>query len=136
MIDRLFNFSQYVYSDTARENKIEEQFKPTLEIIYNLQLLHQKIVLPLFDYLTGILIITSGYRCERLNTAVGGVKNSEHIKGMAVDLNYFYRGVKADIHILEAVHDLNLKYRQLGDEHHMEWVHISYNPDDLKMQIF
>lgn len=30
--------------------------------------------------------ITSGYRCEKHNNEVGGVKNSKHLKGMACDI--------------------------------------------------
>ena len=31
-------------------------------------------------------VITSGYRCEKHNAKVGGVKNSSHTKGVAVDI--------------------------------------------------
>ncbi len=32
------------------------------------------------------VIITSGYRCSKHNSEVGGVKNSYHLLGMAVDI--------------------------------------------------
>ena len=32
------------------------------------------------------IIITSGYRCSKHNKEVGGVKNSQHIRGKAVDI--------------------------------------------------
>jgi len=31
-------------------------------------------------------IITSGYRCQKHNKKVGGVKDSAHVKGLAVDI--------------------------------------------------
>ncbi|KQC10526.1 MAG: peptidase M15, partial [Candidatus Cloacimonas sp. SDB] len=31
-------------------------------------------------------IITSGYRCPKHNREVGGVKDSAHVKGLAVDI--------------------------------------------------
>lgn len=34
----------------------------------------------------GAITITSGYRCEKLNKAVGGVVNSQHTRGEAVDI--------------------------------------------------
>lgn len=34
------------------------------------------------------IVITSGYRCSPLNTAVGGVNNSLHLSGRACDLRY------------------------------------------------
>lgn len=32
------------------------------------------------------IIITSGYRCPDLNTAIGGSKTSQHMRGQAVDI--------------------------------------------------
>ena len=32
------------------------------------------------------ITITSGYRCEKHNTAVGGAKNSQHMQGIAADI--------------------------------------------------
>ncbi|QXP45098.1 hypothetical protein [Microvirus mar53] len=44
----------------------------------------------MLDYLRTVygrpLIITSGYRCAALNKAVGGVKYSRHLFGLAVDI--------------------------------------------------
>lgn len=34
----------------------------------------------------GAIIITSGYRCLRLNRAVGGVPTSQHMRGEAADI--------------------------------------------------
>jgi zinc D-Ala-D-Ala carboxypeptidase len=137
MISEEFKLSDYTHSDTATAKGFDENFTPPQEIIDNLQLLHENIVVPLLQILTeGNLLITSGYRCERLNTAVGGVSNSEHMKGMAVDLNYFADGVKNDKVIWDAVKQNNIQYRQMGWEHAGAWVHISYNVDDLKMEDF
>lgn len=35
---------------------------------------------------TGPIIITSGYRTERLNTAIGGATRSDHLSGRAADI--------------------------------------------------
>lgn len=35
----------------------------------------------------GVIHISSGYRCQQLNAAVGGVKNSQHMRGEAVDIH-------------------------------------------------
>jgi len=34
------------------------------------------------------LTITSAYRCEKHNAAVGGAKNSQHIRGTAADIKW------------------------------------------------
>lgn len=43
------------------------------------------------------LIINSGYRSPDYNSQVGGVKNSSHIKGLAVDISAITYGMKNDI---------------------------------------
>jgi hypothetical protein len=137
MISEEFNLSDYTNSDTARTKGFSENFTPPQEIIDNLQLLHKNIVIPLLHYFGSEgLMITSGYRCERLNTAVGGVSNSDHLKGMAVDLNYFVNGVKSDQLIWDAVKSLELQYKQLGNEHNLDWVHIAYDENNLEMEVF
>lgn len=42
---------------------------------------------PIRDKLKKPMIITSGYRCKQLNTALGGAANSQHTKGQAVDFH-------------------------------------------------
>ena len=38
------------------------------------------------DTLGAPVIVNSGYRCPRHNKAVGGVKNSDHLRGRAADI--------------------------------------------------
>ena len=42
---------------------------------------------PLRIMLNKSITITSGFRCEKLNSAVGGTSKSQHVKGEAVDIN-------------------------------------------------
>lgn len=46
--------------------------------------------LPLLDVIRAAydkpMIVTSGYRCKKHNLSVGGVKNSSHTQGLAVDV--------------------------------------------------
>jgi len=80
--------------------------------------------------------VLSGYRGPELNTAVGGSKNSDHMKGMALDL----RGTNnvSNKQIFDYIKDY-LEYTQLiwefGDDSNPEWVHVSYNRDNLKNEI-
>lgn len=36
------------------------------------------------------IVINSGYRCEEVNKAVGGVKDSHHLRGLAADVRPLY----------------------------------------------
>jgi len=54
----------------------------TDELVIHLQLVHD--ILPIHR----IMIITSGFRCEKHNKEIGGVENSAHLKGIAADVRY------------------------------------------------
>lgn len=54
------------------------QVKIAKEVVDKLEVLRKKINKP--------IIINSGYRCEKYNAKVGGVKNSYHTQGLAVDI--------------------------------------------------
>ena len=66
--------------------------------------------------------ISSGYRCERANTAIGGVDSSQHCKGQAADtccpsmtVENWYQFVKKS----------GIEFDQLIQEFD-RWVHVSY----------
>ena len=55
------------------------------EIKENMYALVNNILDPLREK-TGIIIVSSGYRSESYNKQIGGAKNSQHVKGEAVDI--------------------------------------------------
>lgn len=61
--------------------------KPTDKVRANLLNLCKNILEPTRVMMDESIIITSGYRCEALNKAVGGVTNSYHLTGQAVDIH-------------------------------------------------
>ena len=61
--------------------------QPSQEERDNLQELLEHVVNPLLSRFEG-MEITSGYRSYSVNRAAGGVPNSQHTKGQAVDLWY------------------------------------------------
>jgi hypothetical protein len=71
--------------------------------------------------------IGSGYRCPRLNAAVGGVKNSQHMTGEAADLcidGDMQKGKRWFEWIKQ-----HCQFDQLIWEHNTKgtyWVHVSY----------
>ena len=136
MINKLFTLSDYTNSDDALKQGFMEQFNPSNEVRSNLEILHKNLIIPLLDDLKGNLIITSGFRCKRLNDYVGGVSNSDHLTGCAVDLNLFEGVKKVDDILWTAIKDLKLKYKQIGWEHNGDWLHVSYELNNLKMEVF
>ncbi len=80
-----FTLHEFLYSDTALTRKIDN-FPEDFWVIDNIK----EKMLPVLNNLRvawgGPLKITSGYRSKALNDAIGGVKNSLHLKGLAVDI--------------------------------------------------
>lgn len=77
--------------------------------------------------LAGPVTISSWYRSSALNHAVGGVPNSQHISGEAVDFICPAFGTPADIcRSILGVPEL-ISFDQLILEH--TWVHVSFSAD-------
>ena len=79
-----FTLEELTASRTATLRKIDNT--PTTQAVHNLCALAVLILEPLREACGHPLIITSGYRCPQLNSAVGGVKNSYHLLGLAADI--------------------------------------------------
>lgn len=67
------------------DNTIPSIQKKNIEKLVNL------VLDPLREAIKAPIIISSGYRCSRLNKAVRGVPNSQHIDGLAADITFHSR---------------------------------------------
>ncbi len=83
------------------------------------------------------IIVTSGYRCPALNTAVGGVANSHHIVGCAADITTgsIENNKMLFALIIEMQTTHAIRFTQLIAEKDYRWLHISYVPGMLRAQI-
>lgn len=79
-----FTISELVVSDQAKKQGIDNT--PTGEIKLHLKELIENLLNPIREAWGGPVIVTSGYRCPKLNAYVSGVKNSAHLTGYAADL--------------------------------------------------
>ena len=93
-----FTIVDLIKSTTAERLKIDNQ--PSDEIKEELRITVCRLnLISLLAYTYGASIqVTSGYRCERLNKAVGGVANSLHMQGRAVDFVVSDTEVKHKLH--------------------------------------
>ena len=136
-LSKNFTLDEFVLSNTATRYNYEEQFAPPAEVINNLRLLTINLLQPLRDSLPdGIIRISSGYRCERLNKKVKGAKGSQHLTGQAADVQYIEKGVMDNKKIMERVLELGLDFDQMIDEYGLSWVHLSYNEGKNRKQNF
>ena len=83
------------------------------------------------------IIVTSGYRCPALNTAVGGVANSHHMVGCAADITT--GSIENNTMLFALIIDMQtthaIRFTQLIAEKDYRWLHISYVPGMLRNQI-
>lgn len=128
-ITKHFTLEELCASATAKARGIEN--KPQVQQIIALVYLAVYVLEPLRMAMNEPIPISSGFRCERLNRAVGGVSNSQHTKGQAADLciggdiekgKRWFSWIKT-----------HLKFDQLIWEHSSNgtyWVHVSFvHPD-------
>ena len=81
---RYFELSEFIVSDVAKRRGIDNT--PSFAVVERLDNLVANILEPMRIAYGKPITVTSGYRCERLNKAVGGVNWSAHMRGDAADL--------------------------------------------------
>ena len=123
-----FTIEEMYASDTARRLGINNQ--PNMQQTINLVYLCAYVLEPLRVAMNEPIKIGSGFRCEKLNQAVGGVRNSQHQYGQAADLcidgdlqkgKRWFEWIKS-----------HCDFDQLIWEHNSKgsyWVHVSYRAD-------
>lgn len=88
-----------------------------------LKQLVDNVLQPLRDMYGRPITVNSGYRSPVVNKQVGGAKNSQHIRGEAVDIT---GGSKEENKILFALIRDHLPFDQLINEYNYSWIHVSY----------
>lgn len=120
-----FTMRELVKSPTAQRLGINNE--PTEAVKANLTALVEHILDPLREAWGAPIIVTSGYRCVRLNAAVGGVKTSQHTLGQAADIRTVSDKPADNKRLFDLIVKLGLHYDQLIDEYGYNWVHVSYS---------
>lgn len=127
---KYFTLKELTRSITATAKGIDNT--PTPEVEKNLTLLVENVLDPLREIYGKPITVNSGYRCPELNKAVGGSKTSDHVKGFAADIT---GGSKEENERIFNIIKHNFHFKQLIDEKGFSWVHVSYDPSNLKNQI-
>lgn len=129
-----FTLQELTKSETALRHNLPND--PTPEVIENLRVLCEKVLQPVREHYGKGVKVNSGYRAPEVNAAVGGSKTSDHCKGQAADIEI--PGVPN--HELAEWIEKNLSFTQLILEFYTRgipdsgWVHVSYDPANLKKQ--
>lgn len=106
-ISKNFDYREFEKSDTAKRLGIINIIN-TSEVRDGIKALVLEVLQPLRDAWGKPLSINSGYRCQKLNEAVGGVAISQHCKGEAADI-----ACPEPAKLAQLAYDLRLPYDQM-----------------------
>ena len=128
MISKNFSLQELTASATAKAKGLRNEPGQT-DVIALCALVH-RVLQPLREAMGEPIKIGSGYRSLAVNRAVGGVSNSQHMRGEAADLcidGDLAKGKRWFEWIRR-----NCEFDQLIWEHNAKgtyWVHVSYRAD-------
>jgi zinc D-Ala-D-Ala carboxypeptidase len=134
-LTRNFSLHELTKSETALRYDMPND--PGSVEIANLVDLAAKVLQPIRDHYAKGVKINSGFRHPDVNAKVGGSRTSDHCRGMAADIE-IPSVPNADL--AAWVRD-NLEFTQLILEFYTPgipdsgWVHVSYDPNNLKKQV-
>lgn len=132
-----FTYYEMVNSTTAKSRGIDNT--PNKNELANITRLCKEVLEPIRQAFGDSLIVSSGFRCAKLNAAVGGSKTSQHMVGQAADIH-----TKSDKPadnkklfdlIAKMVKEGKIVVGQLIDEYSYNWVHVSLPTTTKKNQI-
>lgn len=119
-----FTLEELTKSSTAKRLKIDNT--PNAEVLKNLQYGVDMVLDPLRRIIQKPIIITSGYRCEKLNKAVGGVSNSWHQLGNAADIHIADEENAREIfEILKTLPSVDTILFEHSSN--SQWIHVQWN---------
>jgi len=130
-----FSLAELVKSETALRHDMDNT--PGEVEIENLKRLSEQVLQPVRDHFAKGVKVNSGYRAPEVNAKVGGSRTSDHCKGQAADIEI--PGV-ANADLAKWITE-NLDFTQVILEFYTQgvpdsgWVHVSYDPANLKKQV-
>ena len=132
-LSKNLSLSECTKSNTA--NRLGINNTPDDEwIVENLKGIAEEVFQPIRNALKCPIYVSSGYRSEELNRAIGGSIRSQHVQGRALDLDAAVFGGCTNGEIFQYILN-NLTFDQLiwefGDQDNPDWVHVSYVRDGV-----
>jgi zinc D-Ala-D-Ala carboxypeptidase len=120
-LSKHFTLAEFTFSETASRLNIYNEPNPMLYSSLRRTAEGLEQVRTLLGDLP--IRVTSAYRCDKLNTAVGSKPTSQHVHGHAVDFQCTAYGPPAKI--VETIAASDIGFDQLINEFN-SWVHISF----------
>lgn len=133
-----FKWEEFYVTNSKDKDLKATNYPKTEEEYDNIRHLVRYYLQPLRNWLQGPVIINSGYRCYMVNQAVGGAKDSWHLKGCAADIRV--SSALVGCQMVDFFHrrfnEQGIPYQELllsksGKTGNL-WLHIAFNPDPLQ----
>jgi hypothetical protein len=125
-ISKHISYKEATRSITAIRLGIDN--KPFEYELGNMKAVAENIFEPLRKWVGGAIKVTSFFRSEKLNQAIGGSVSSQHCQGRAIDIDDVY-GHKTNAEMFEYIKD-NLDFDtiiwEFGTDDNPAWIHVSY----------
>ena len=126
---KYFTLSELTKSATARRLGIDNE--ADVDVRANITALVDNVLDPLRTKWGMPIIVTSGYRCPKLNAAVGGAANSQHTKGMAADIRTVSDTPADNMRLLRCLLNSGIVFDQVICEYpdaqgRPDWIHVSF----------
>lgn len=119
--------AELIRSESAKRLGINNM--PTAEHIDNFKKLAENVFEPIRNHFNIPIHISSGYRSQSLNAAIGGSLSSQHCKAEALDLDMDGTSI-TNKQVFDYIKN-NLSFDQLiwefGSDGNPDWVHVSHN---------
>ena len=124
-----FSLHEFTRSATAKRLGIDNT--PTSAEVNRMEALCKVVLEPLRLIYKSPIRIGSGYRCPSLNKAVGGAKNSQHIRGEAADITSLHDDPELNMLMAKLLVNSQIPFDQCIIEYpdakgNPNWIHVSY----------
>jgi hypothetical protein len=123
------NFSLYEFTRSQYASRKGIANNPSSDEVEALRNLAQNVLQPIRDHFGKAVNISSGFRCKKLNKAIGGSTTSQHTKGEAADIEIFgvdnlelARWISRNLPFDQLI----LEYYDVNDGPNSGWVHVSF----------
>lgn len=121
-----FTLEELTHTSTGLDNT------PTPKATDNLKYLVDNLLDEVREKYGKPITVNCGYRSPAVNKKVGGVSNSQHLKGEAVDIT---GGSKAENKIIFNIIKSIGRFDQLINEKDYSWIHVSLTKSKNRKQI-
>lgn len=132
---KYFSIAEFLNSDAADKYQVSNMpaDEELLAVLNNINALVNNVLDPLRARIGRPVIITSGYRSQRVNELVGGSKTSQHLSGKAADIHVQgYTPQQMDI-VYQTI-QMYFDFDQLIFYPSKNIIHISWNEDKNRQE--